>query len=260
MAESENSPGTPQTKAGCNQAKCEEILPDGNDIVESTCCTDSSQIVSDEGNSAEGSSVTSEKSLGFSTSTSPLDFSRKHLLQHRWTLYFDNPGKKVSPSNWESNLKKIASFDTVEDFWCIYNNIQQASRLAPGSNYHMFKDDVEPKWEDPWNENGGKWIYHIPPKQRYLLDHVWLEVLLALIGEQFDDFDDVCGVVVSLRRGADRLALWTRSAHNEELQRHIGWQLKRIVGADDRQTIGYLLHTDSMRKHPTSRSENTYEV
>mmetsp|Transcript_24623 Transcript_24623/g.42399 ORF Transcript_24623/g.42399 Transcript_24623/m.42399 type:complete len:261 (-) Transcript_24623:925-1707(-) len=260
MAETENSPGAPQTKASCNQAKSDEILADGNDILEFTCGTDSSQLVSDEGNSAEGSSVTSEKSLGCCTSASPLDFSRKHLLQHRWTLYFDNLGKKASHSSWESNLKKIASFDTVEDFWCIYNNIQQASRLASGCNYHMFKDDVEPKWEDPWNENGGKWTYQIPQKQRHLLDHVWLEVLLALIGEQFDDFDDVCGVVVSLRRGFDKISLWTKSAHNEELQRHIGWQLKRVIGVDDRQMIGYQLHRNSMRKNSSYRSEDTYEV
>ena len=38
----------------------------------------------------------------------------KHPLQNRWALwYFKNDKTK----DWASNLKLVASFDTVEDFW-----------------------------------------------------------------------------------------------------------------------------------------------
>lgn len=40
---------------------------------------------------------------------------------------------------------------------------------------------------------------------------------MALIGEQFDEADDICGVVVSVRR-QDKIALWTKNAANEALQ------------------------------------------
>lgn len=60
----------------------------------------------------------------------PTNFTIKHPLQHRWTLWYDNPGKKTSQESWGSHLKQIVSFDTVstppgvtlisaqvEDFW-----------------------------------------------------------------------------------------------------------------------------------------------
>lgn len=40
---------------------------------------------------------------------------------------------------------------------------------------------------------------------------------MALIGEQFDEADEICGVVASVRPGAkqDKLSLWTRTKSNE---------------------------------------------
>ena len=42
--------------------------------------------------------------------------------------------------------------------------------------------------------------------------------LLACIGEQFDEGDEVCGIVVNLRAKQDRLCIWTKTAHNEAAQ------------------------------------------
>jgi hypothetical protein len=42
---------------------------------------------------------------------------------------------------------------------------------------------------------------------------------MALIGEQFDEADEICGVVASVRRQRqDKLALWTKTAANEAVQ------------------------------------------
>lgn len=46
--------------------------------------------------------------------------------------------------------------------------------------------------------------------------------LLALIGEQLDEGDDVCGAVVSIRPAKDRVAIWTKSADKESLQVSLG--------------------------------------
>jgi hypothetical protein len=42
--------------------------------------------------------------------------------------------------------------------------------------------------------------------------------LMALIGEQFDETEDICGIVASVRQRGDKLALWTRTASNEAVQ------------------------------------------
>lgn len=42
--------------------------------------------------------------------------------------------------------------------------------------------------------------------------------LMALIGEQFEEAEEICGVVASVRQRQDKLALWTRTASNEAVQ------------------------------------------
>lgn len=42
--------------------------------------------------------------------------------------------------------------------------------------------------------------------------------VLACIGEQFTDGDEICGVAVNVRAKGDRIELWTRTAANEAKQ------------------------------------------
>ena len=42
--------------------------------------------------------------------------------------------------------------------------------------------------------------------------------LLACIGEQFTEGDEICGIVVNVRVKQDKLCVWTRSAANEAKQ------------------------------------------
>ena len=42
--------------------------------------------------------------------------------------------------------------------------------------------------------------------------------LLGMVGEQFTEGDEICGVVVSVRNKQDRVAIWTKTASNEAAQ------------------------------------------
>lgn len=42
--------------------------------------------------------------------------------------------------------------------------------------------------------------------------------LLAMIGEQFDHGDEICGAVVNVRSRQDKIAIWTKNASNEAAQ------------------------------------------
>mmetsp|Transcript_24240 Transcript_24240/g.76270 ORF Transcript_24240/g.76270 Transcript_24240/m.76270 type:complete len:182 (+) Transcript_24240:80-625(+) len=45
------------------------------------------------------------------------DFSKKHPLEHAWTLWFDNPNGRSKQSTWGQTLRTVYTFSTVEDFW-----------------------------------------------------------------------------------------------------------------------------------------------
>ena len=51
-----------------------------------------------------------------------------------------------------------------------------------------------------------------------LMNLLWLWQLLAMIGEQFEEGDEICGAVVSVRKAGDKIAIWTKTASNEAAQ------------------------------------------
>ena len=42
--------------------------------------------------------------------------------------------------------------------------------------------------------------------------------ILACIGEQFTEGDEICGIVVNVRAKQDKLCVWTKTAANEAAQ------------------------------------------
>ncbi|KAK8551442.1 hypothetical protein V6N12_040080 [Hibiscus sabdariffa] len=175
-----------------------------------------------------------------------------HLLEHLWTFWFDNPSAKSRQAAWGSSMHAIYTFSTVEQFWSLYNNIHHPSKLAVGADFHCFKYKIEPKWEDPVCANGGKWTVTF---HRGKSDTCWLYTLLALIGEQFDYGDEICGAVVNVRGRQEKIALWTKNAANETAQISIGRQWKEIL--DHKETIGFIFHEDA--KHDRG-AKNRYTV
>jgi len=191
---------------------------------------------------------------------------KKHKLAHSWTMWYDSPNT-TNNMDWKLSVKKIVSFETVEDFWCLFNNLVKPSGLPVKGNYHLFKEGIMPAWEDPTNAKGGKWVIEFERRQADILDQVWLYTSLALIGEQFDDMSDISGAVISCRRQRNRLALWTKSAMDDKVQKRIGNQFKKIMEVPSRVKIGYQPHDDSLKrvaqmekgaKH--GHSSKTYEI
>ncbi|KAF3457843.1 hypothetical protein FNV43_RR02503 [Rhamnella rubrinervis] len=172
-----------------------------------------------------------------------------HKLERKWTFWFDKPKQGAA---WGTTLRKVYTFDTVEEFWCLYDQVFKPSKLPANADFHMFKAGVEPKWEDPECANGGKWT--ITSSRKGGLDTMWLETLMALIGEQFDEADEICGVVASARQRQDKLALWTKTATNEAAQMGIGRKWKEIIDVTDK--ITYSFHDDSRRERSAKARYN----
>ncbi|XP_066910870.1 eukaryotic translation initiation factor 4E-1A-like [Clytia hemisphaerica] len=182
----------------------------------------------------------------------------KHPLQNRWSLWFFKNDKS---KNWAANLRRITTFDSVEDFWSIYNHIQLASKLSLGCDYSLFKEGVQPMWEDDRNRMGGRWLVNMSKAQRNSdLDRVWLETLLCLIGEAFgEDSDQVCGAVVNIRAKGDKLAVWTQFADKSESVLHIGKMFKERLTLPAKFPIMYEKHMDTANK-TGSQTKNKYQL
>ena len=61
---------------------------------------------------------------------------------------------------------------------------------------------------------------------------------MALVGEELEDGDEICGAVVSLRTRVDRIQLWTRSKDDVEKLNSIGKKMVRLLDVSEADQIG----------------------
>ncbi|VDM59008.1 unnamed protein product [Angiostrongylus costaricensis] len=144
-----------------------------------------------------------------------------HPLKHKWTYWYLNDDRQAS---WEDRLKPVCTFSTVEEFWALYNNIRPPSGLNCLCDYSVFKCGIPPMWEVPENLKGGRWLINIEKgKPGEIMDLIWLEILIAMIGEQFgDDMDLICGLVCNVRGKGSKISMWTKDSNAEEGNIRIG--------------------------------------
>jgi len=234
----------------------------------------------------------------------PANFNVKHPLYSPWTLWFDSPQTKgrnmpqtpisafpqtpipqtpgvAAAMGWMEDIKRVISFDSVEEFWGLYNNIVPPSQLPQKANYYLFKEGIIPAWEDEANKHGGKWSIQLPKdKNRANVDKMWLYTMLAAIGETFDPSltmadssgsppaSLITGVIVSTRPQFYRLSIWTRLApagDDETLRERIegvGRHFKMsVLGFSESQKLAgplateveFLSHKDSEKKGGKAR-------
>jgi len=61
------------------------------------------------------------------------------------------------------------------------------------------------------------------------IDQAWYHTVLKIIGHNFDEADDICGLVVSVRDGhKGKLSLWIKDATNNDTITSLGRQFKEF--------------------------------
>ena len=74
-------------------------------------------------------------------------------LQHEYTLWvFMN---SLANDGWKP--KKMASFGNITQFWNVYQHMKRPNELEHGTMINLFVKGIEPAWEDPANQHGGRW-------------------------------------------------------------------------------------------------------
>jgi len=213
----------------------------------------------------------------------------EHPLQFSWTIYHDTKAKfpftpasaaatgpdptfALQPpesTDYEAGLTVIGEFDTVEEFCRYFNWLKPPSKLERNSNYHLFKSGIKPMWEDEANANGGKWVLTMKSNPA-LLDRCWSWLAMALVGEELEEGDEICGAVVSLRSKVDRIQVWTRSKDDVEKLNGIGKRLVKLLDVSDADNIGleFQFNTDdrplpnkflSIQSLPASSFRSTFQ-
>lgn len=113
----------------------------------------------------------------------------------------------------KSKIKREATVETPEEFLYLLRRLHKLHDIKPITDISLFKDGIEPMWEDPSNLKGGKWIVKIKKNtaEQRLFENIF--IWFALV--PFDTME-VNGIVVSVRGQHTILSLWTRTCPSAE--------------------------------------------
>lgn len=101
-------------------------------------------------------------------------------------------------------LIKIGSCDTIENFWKIYQHITKPSECR-GCDFQVFKEGIEPMWEDPHNKEGGAFSFLIAREGSSVF---WDELVIAFCGGVIPFYEEINGVSISTRKPLIQVQIW----------------------------------------------------
>jgi len=121
---------------------------------------------------------------------------------------------------YQDSIKTLGSFTTVQDFWRWFNNLPKVDSLNVRTGYHLMKGNIAPLWEHEDNLAGGTFALRVP---KQYTNHVWLQLVLATLGEQFESSlaqnDEICGVSVGIRKQQNVIDIWNKDAASFDKER-----------------------------------------
>ncbi len=131
-------------------------------------------------------------------------------------IYQIPPKTKIDKSEYENQIKKIAEFETIEDFWAIFQHLRKPDSCRPGIEFQLFRYGVKPIWEDDNNKNGGKVTIKL---RKDFTTIIWEEMIFALIGDVLPNEvkEQINGIVVTSRKDFNTLQIWIKSCEKKTI-------------------------------------------
>ena len=129
----------------------------------------------------------------------------------------------INTNEYESQVKKLAEFNSIEEFWKIYQHIKKPDACKAGIDIQLFKNPIKPMWEDEYNKNGGRISLKL---RKDFSTIIWEEILLAIIGDILpkEISDEINGVLISVKKKYNGLQIWFKNYNKKitlELERCI---------------------------------------
>ncbi|TPP43458.1 Eukaryotic initiation factor 4E family protein [Leishmania donovani] len=181
--------------------------------------------------------LTQPSPLALAPSEDPAKDNIEMMLDDLWCLFYlpTTLGENIKEEDYNPTL--VFRVDSILTFWRVVNNIAAPSELQLSTLY-LFRDGIDPKWEDPANRDGGIVKVKATAAQ---VDEAWELLLCRTIGDSWSPSvrETVNGVVLKVRERAYWLELWV-TKNSSALQKDLAELWHPILGASFATT--YLTH------------------
>ncbi|ORM41599.1 Eukaryotic translation initiation factor NCBP [Babesia sp. Xinjiang] len=175
-------------------------------------------------------------------------------LKNKWVIWEQivKGGDHRHNTDYKCHTRPLVAFDTVQSFWNLWFNIPQPSELSTtrrlsreckdGSEHvvdaiMLFRDGIEPMWEDEMNKDGGHFDYRFKPTDvsQITVDEYWNNIVLGLIGCSIPHANLINGIrlvdKLAIRFPVVRIEVWFRNLGEDndatQLMKSIGTCMAR---------------------------------
>ena len=140
--------------------------------------------------------------------------STEKKLQNKFVFWYHIINNTPSDQDYKAQIKKLAQFDTLENFWAIFQYLKKPDDIKQPIEFQLFKEGIAPMWEDDQNKNGGRIALKLRKEYSNL---VWEELVFAFIGGYFakEIKDEINGLVINCKKDFNTLQIWTKSFSDE---------------------------------------------
>ena len=140
--------------------------------------------------------------------------STEKKLENKFVFWYHIINNILSDQDYKAQIKKLAQFDTLENFWAIFQYLKKPDDIKQPIEFQLFKEGIAPMWEDDQNKNGGRIALKLRKEYSNL---VWEELVFAFIGGYFakEIKDEINGLVINCKKDFNTLQIWTKSFSDE---------------------------------------------
>lgn len=114
----------------------------------------------------------------------------------------------------------------------------------------IFKEGIQPLWEDTNNIKGGKWIIKL---RKEVSTRLFQRMLKRMLSKPFNKID-VNRMVVSFRMKNVILAVWTRDSTGKDCFKEVLGELKQILDIRIFLSIEYKDNDESLKDNSSFRN------
>eukprot|EP00996_Jenningsia_fusiforme_P004548 NODE_5383_length_682_cov_71.289100_g5009_i0.p1 GENE.NODE_5383_length_682_cov_71.289100_g5009_i0~~NODE_5383_length_682_cov_71.289100_g5009_i0.p1 ORF type:complete len:202 (+),score=24.97 NODE_5383_length_682_cov_71.289100_g5009_i0:92-607(+) len=141
-------------------------------------------------------------------------------------------------ASWKvERMDPYPTFSSIQSFWENFNLLFEHDPPSD-SHIHLFKEGVQPLWEDSQNQGGG--TLKIIPTSSAVAVQLWTRLILLTVGEQLAGADILNGISV-LSGKYSVLKVWCSTTDAEKIA-DLRTSLSELLGKEFFRTVTFFPH------------------
>jgi len=164
---------------------------------------------------------------------------------------FRLPNTKGESEDFRSKIKEEARIKTIGELLYVIRRMKKLHDTKPITDLCLFKEGVEPMWEDPQNISGGKWILKI---KKDTVDQRLFEKLMVWLAAVPFQTMEVNGIVVSVRGYQTILSLWTKTCPERDEKIEQEKEIRSMLGLKTAIIVAFKGNEESMKDRSSFRN------